>query len=164
MVYNNSGNRNSDRRNFNRRDFGNPNGSRQMYKTICDGCGRECEVPFKPSGNKPVYCSECFEKNRDKSGSRRFEERSFRKPRFENKDNRQDRFTNRDVRSSVNNDQYNTLNIKLDKILAVLTSSSKEFVKEVEKNQDLILAPKKQILVVEKKKKTSKKANRPSKV
>lgn len=164
MAYNNSGSRNSDRRNFNRRDFGNSSGPRQMHKTICDGCGRDCEVPFRPSGDKPVYCSECFEKNREESGPRRFEERSFRKPRFENKDNRQNRFDNRDTRPPQNNDQYNTLNIKLDKILAILTSSSKEPVKEVEKDQDLILAPKKQILIVEKKKKTSKKANRPSKV
>ncbi|MBN2015308.1 hypothetical protein JW766_00555 [Candidatus Dojkabacteria bacterium] len=32
-----------------------------MYKAICAECGRSCEVPFKPRGDKPVYCSECFE-------------------------------------------------------------------------------------------------------
>lgn len=32
----------------------------QMHKVICDKCGKECEVPFKPTSSKPVYCSECF--------------------------------------------------------------------------------------------------------
>jgi len=33
-----------------------------MYKAICANCGNECEVPFRPTGDKPVYCSNCFEK------------------------------------------------------------------------------------------------------
>jgi CxxC-x17-CxxC domain-containing protein len=33
---------------------------RQMFPAICDECGRETQVPFQPSGNKPVYCSDCF--------------------------------------------------------------------------------------------------------
>ena len=84
-----------------------------MYKAICDSCGRACEVPFRPSGDKPVYCSDCFEKNRERSEPRRFEGRNFRRPRFENKDSR----------PPQNNEQYNTLNAKLDKILTILTPS-----------------------------------------
>src|SRR3989338_2531661 len=37
---------------------------RVMHKTICADCRKECEVPFKPSGNRPVYCKECFAKRR----------------------------------------------------------------------------------------------------
>ena len=33
-----------------------------MYSAICDDCGKECKVPFKPSTDKPIYCSSCFEK------------------------------------------------------------------------------------------------------
>ena len=40
-----------------------------MHNAVCDKCGERCEVPFKPTGNKPVYCSNCFRKN-DKSESR----------------------------------------------------------------------------------------------
>lgn len=29
-------------------------------KAICADCGKECEVPFKPSGDRPVYCKDCF--------------------------------------------------------------------------------------------------------
>ena len=34
----------------------------EMHTAICDRCGNKCEVPFKPRGNKPVYCSDCFRK------------------------------------------------------------------------------------------------------
>jgi len=27
-------------------------------------CNKECEVPFKPSGDRPVYCKECFSKRK----------------------------------------------------------------------------------------------------
>ncbi len=34
----------------------------KMTKVICSLCGKECEVPFKPTSSKPVYCDECFAK------------------------------------------------------------------------------------------------------
>jgi len=42
----------------------NDRGDREMHKAKCADCGNECEVPFKPSGDRPVYCSECFQKHR----------------------------------------------------------------------------------------------------
>ena len=44
-----------------RRDFGAP---REMHKAICSECKKECEVPFKPTEGKPVFCKECFSKRR----------------------------------------------------------------------------------------------------
>jgi CxxC-x17-CxxC domain-containing protein len=41
----------------------------EMTKVICDSCKAECEVPFKPSSSKPVYCSDCFSKNDSRRGS-----------------------------------------------------------------------------------------------
>ncbi|MBN2421080.1 hypothetical protein JXB27_02260, partial [Candidatus Woesearchaeota archaeon] len=35
----------------------------EMFTVICDKCGKECEVPFKPTSSKPVYCRECFGKD-----------------------------------------------------------------------------------------------------
>jgi CxxC-x17-CxxC domain-containing protein len=35
---------------------------REMHKAKCSECGKDCEVPFKPSGDRPVYCKECFKK------------------------------------------------------------------------------------------------------
>jgi CxxC-x17-CxxC domain-containing protein len=34
---------------------------RQMFPAVCSACGKETEVPFQPRGDKPVYCSDCFE-------------------------------------------------------------------------------------------------------
>jgi len=38
---------------------------REMHKAICEECKKECEVPFKPSGDRPVYCKECFSKRKE---------------------------------------------------------------------------------------------------
>jgi len=42
------------------------NGSRERTYTraICAECNKECEIPFKPSGDRPVYCKECFSKRK----------------------------------------------------------------------------------------------------
>jgi len=37
---------------------------RTMYKVICADCRKECEVPFRPSGDRPVYCKECYSKRK----------------------------------------------------------------------------------------------------
>ncbi len=37
---------------------------REMHKIKCSSCGKEAEVPFKPTGDRPVYCKDCFMKNK----------------------------------------------------------------------------------------------------
>lgn len=34
----------------------------QKYQAVCSDCGKTCEVPFKPTGDRPIYCQTCFEK------------------------------------------------------------------------------------------------------
>lgn len=34
---------------------------RQMYPATCSSCGIQTEVPFQPSGTKPVYCRDCYQ-------------------------------------------------------------------------------------------------------
>jgi CxxC-x17-CxxC domain-containing protein len=34
---------------------------RQMYSATCSRCGKEALVPFQPRGDKPVYCSDCYQ-------------------------------------------------------------------------------------------------------
>lgn len=36
-------------------------GGRKFYEAICSNCGVQTTVPFKPSGDRPVYCRECYE-------------------------------------------------------------------------------------------------------
>ena len=33
---------------------------REMFDAICSTCGKTAQVPFKPRGDKPVYCRDCF--------------------------------------------------------------------------------------------------------
>jgi len=35
---------------------------REMFEVTCASCGCQTEVPFKPSGERPVYCSDCYRK------------------------------------------------------------------------------------------------------
>jgi len=49
-----------------------------MHSAICDECQKSCQVPFRPTGDKPIYCSECFEAKGGKSGSDRSFDRSDR--------------------------------------------------------------------------------------
>ena len=81
----------SKRRDFNRggqgkRQFGSRDRERpQMHEAICADCGKRCEVPFKPTGDKPVYCSQCFPNHRESSISNRPERTEYERPRFQDK-------------------------------------------------------------------------------
>ena len=37
---------------------------RVLHKTVCADCQKDCDVPFKPTGERPVYCKECFSKRK----------------------------------------------------------------------------------------------------
>ncbi|MBU3965812.1 MAG: hypothetical protein KKG76_00315 [Euryarchaeota archaeon] len=41
-------------------------GPREMHKATCADCNQETEVPFKPSGDRPVYCRDCYQKHKPK--------------------------------------------------------------------------------------------------
>src|SRR5438067_344110 len=40
---------------------GGERAQREMFSATCSSCGQEAQVPFQPSGDKPVYCSSCFQ-------------------------------------------------------------------------------------------------------
>jgi CxxC-x17-CxxC domain-containing protein len=69
-------------RDFNRVRDNRERGDREMFDAICDECGNHCKVPFKPTGNKSIFCSHCFEKqggsdSRRDRGRDRGRDRSF---------------------------------------------------------------------------------------
>ncbi|HXX95319.1 MAG TPA: CxxC-x17-CxxC domain-containing protein [Planctomycetota bacterium] len=41
--------------------FGGP---REMFPAVCAECGAQTTVPFKPRGDRPVYCSDCFSRRK----------------------------------------------------------------------------------------------------
>ncbi|MDA8229678.1 MAG: zinc-ribbon domain containing protein [Desulfitobacterium hafniense] len=44
-------------------DYGRPQ-QRQLYAAVCSSCGVETQVPFQPTGDKPVYCRDCYQSRR----------------------------------------------------------------------------------------------------
>lgn len=92
---------------FNRRD--RDSGPREMFDATCTKCGKACRVPFKPTGSKPVLCSDCFSKD-DSSSSNRFA----------------------GAQSPANSKQLDQINAKLDKILAVLKELELDTEEDVE--------------------------------
>src|SRR3989344_8385230 len=50
-----------------------------MHQATCSTCNKDCQVPFRPTGDKPVYCRDCFNKQggdralREERGDRRDE-------------------------------------------------------------------------------------------
>ena len=46
------------------------NDDREMFSATCSGCGKSCQVPFMPSSGKPVFCDECFSKERNNAPMR----------------------------------------------------------------------------------------------
>lgn len=95
-----------------RSSFGGP---KTMYSAICSGCGQSCEVPFRPTGEKPVFCSNCFSEQRGESSS------PSRFPRRESVGvSRTDRGLE-DIKT-----QLASLNSKLEKLLELLSKSDKE--------------------------------------
>lgn len=57
---------------------GGDRGPVTMHQAICSKCGKECEVPFRPTGDKPIFCNDCFGANRsDDRGGDRFPRKDF---------------------------------------------------------------------------------------
>ncbi len=64
--------------NFRRSEFPEPqrsmnpqngNPSRPMFEAVCADCKRSCEIPFRPTGERPVYCKECFARRKSGQGA-----------------------------------------------------------------------------------------------
>lgn len=112
--------RGSDRRGGDRGGFGGrrDRGDRPMFDAVCDGCGENCQVPFQPTSGKPIYCDNCFTKDR--------------------KDNRGDRRKSGggSDNSGLKRD-IDMINVKLDAIMTLLSGkkaiSNKSKVKDLEK-------------------------------
>jgi len=106
-----------------------------MHKAVCSNCGKDCEVPFVPTGSKPVYCSDCFEKMGGRASSGGFQDRGPRRD-----------FGRRNESTPQNNEQLEAISRKLDKILEMLSPAKVEKVEkpvEAKPVEIKIVAPKK---------------------
>jgi CxxC-x17-CxxC domain-containing protein len=73
----------------------------EMHTVTCGDCGDECQIPFEPKFNRPVYCSKCFQKNKPQESRDRYprDERSSRDRYPRDERSSRDRYP-RDERSS----------------------------------------------------------------
>jgi len=101
-----------------KRFSGGRDGRPAMHQATCSECGASCELPFRPTGDRPVFCSNCFIKGGSTGG--------------------------RNVGEGEIIEQIKMLSIKLDKILERLVpavsieKSEKEESEKEEKTKDVI--------------------------
>lgn len=110
-----------------------------MHKTTCDDCGKNCEVPFKPTSGKPIYCSSCFEKHQDDGVNKYSKERSDRS--YKRVDTRKRSFEyDKEKDMDRLKKEIGLLNKKLDKILEILTTdlSIETYQEEIEEEEPKI--------------------------
>lgn len=98
--------RGGDRRSFERKPV-------TMHDATCSKCGKECQVPFKPTGEKPILCNDCFRQN----------------------DKFVDNFNSKNM-PSQSNDQLKEINAKLDKILEVLQDLELDIEEDADLEED----------------------------
>lgn len=139
------GNRGDSDRNFRKGGFRN-NDSRPMtmHSAVCASCKKTCEVPFRPNGDKPVYCRDCFA-GRAAMGGERSGRKDFRKEsgQFNQNDNKFTPRQNFNSNSSSNqNDkpmiedlkkQIDSMNVKLDKLTNTIQNLAEKMNKETPK-------------------------------
>jgi CxxC-x17-CxxC domain-containing protein len=83
----------------NRGSFGGERRSLEMHNATCSKCAKACQVPFKPTGNKPVLCSDCFRNSGERGNAR--DSRGNANP-------------------GISAEQFSKINGKLDKIIKIL--------------------------------------------
>jgi len=96
---------------------------RQMHDAVCARCGKDCQIPFRPSSGRDVFCSRCFEKNEEGT--------SFEKPRFNRSDSAPDFSA-----------QFKELNAKLDAVLRLLKPVETSTTPDVPTPQEIVVEQK----------------------
>ena len=138
------------------RGFGGRDAGRSaMHAATCAACGQACEVPFKPNGRKPVYCSNCFKKE-GSTEPQRFGGMDAPRPAF--RENREPRFGgNESVADNKGMEQIKKqlelVNAKLETLIQVLSPKSvKTAEKVVEKDINFFETPAREKKEMKKKK------------
>jgi CxxC-x17-CxxC domain-containing protein len=119
------------------RDSGGRNGFSDrrpdLFDAVCAECGKDCRVPFRPTGDKPIFCSECFESvaprrdDRESRDSRPPRRESSERPSFRDRERGFDKFMEKPQQDSTSaslaqfKEQLGSLSAKLDKILKIIS-------------------------------------------
>lgn len=108
-------------RKFRRKEGARDRGS-EKFSATCNECQKACELPFRPTGDRPVYCSDCFRnkgEGRD-NNSRQFDRRNdFRKPSFGGGNSQQNSYIEKKVDDLKR--QVESISSKLDQVLSIVS-------------------------------------------
>ncbi len=118
----------------------------QMHSAVCAECGKNCGVPFRPTGDKPVYCSYCFTKHKEDGGDHgRRENFSNDRPRRDDSRNNSfgnKNFSNERPRPQADNGmvqdlkkQIETISNKLDRVIEILKKADSQEFKKIPENK-----------------------------
>jgi len=118
----------------------------EMHDTICSKCKQPCQVPFRPTGDKPVFCSDCFRNEGGSSSSSSFSPRRDRPS---------------SPSSGMSQEQFKQINAKLDKIIGVLDNI--EFEADSGDENDEVVSDEDEELVEDEDKEEDKEDNKDSK-
>jgi CxxC-x17-CxxC domain-containing protein len=88
----------------------------EMHDATCDKCKKQCQVPFRPSGDKPVLCSDCFRNEGPRDRGRPFSPRASS--------------------SGMSSEQFTKINAKLDKIIQILDNLEVETEEDLDDNEE----------------------------
>ena len=143
---------------FDRGGRGGFGGRTEMFEATCSDCGKECQVPFRPNGRKPVLCSICFGKsgggNSDRGG-----ERNFSRPSFGGREDRPRgprEFSPRPAPQENLKEQFDKLSNKLDRIIDLLMKTNAPTPPKMEMDLELDSEEDLKPLIVKKIKKVAK--------
>lgn len=134
---------------------GGGGGERELFKATCASCHKSCEVPFRPSGDKPVYCRECFASNGGGNDARpayrnegRSDFRSDARPAREERPVRREetRVSAHDHSGEDIKRQIKTLETKIDAILKFLSDQSLAKVGAVAAKKETLESPKEEVV------------------
>lgn len=129
---------------FSRGKFGSgERAAAMMHPATCTECGNKCMVPFRPTGEKPIFCDNCFGDKREapsrdfRSDSRDFRDAPRRDARPDSRSSFAPKPSNNDGAIKELNQQVSALHMKMDKILAAMGATpAQKFAAKAEKAAD----------------------------
>lgn len=127
---------------FKKKSWGNDRGGDRgpvtMHRATCADCGRNCEVPFRPNGEKPVFCNDCFggKRDGDQGGRNDFASRPVRR---EFNDRPAPSFSKGGNDTDMLKKQMSELNTKLDKILNMFEKMNRTPSLPIQKGEPTII-------------------------
>ena len=130
-----------------------------MHHAICAECKKDCEVPFRPNGEKPVYCRECFSNHGGPStfDNRASGKRDFAAPARAPYQSDKPRETAPDRRIDDLKRQIEALHTKLDRFMESMSVKPQKSPEKLVVAEKPTPAPKKKVAVKREEKKAPKK-------